>query len=326
MKRGPHGTSTLARASVLAALVLACGRTAESPLRVGINPWPGYELAYLAQEVGLLAQEQANVRLVEVGSLGDARRAYERDRLDGFFGTVVEVVLAAEHATHPPRIRLVCDYSSGADVVIAREAVHGPEGLAGLRVGVEPRSLGLYVLARALQTASLPLDAVQRVSLDQLEMSESLARGEVDAVVTYPPVSIELGARPDLHPIFDSAAIPGEVIDVLALSGPVLRDRRADVDAFVRAYALAAEWARARPAEAMAIMARREGITPEAFEAALRQGIVLVSAAEQRHFFRSDGPLVRALDETVRTLRATGDTTRAWRASDLLAGHEGNGP
>ena len=67
--------------TITALIVLAgCNKRSSEELRVGVNPWPGYEALYLAQHRGLFDREGIKVKLVDFQSLGDARRAFERGR------------------------------------------------------------------------------------------------------------------------------------------------------------------------------------------------------------------------------------------------------
>ena len=79
---------------VVAVLSLGVGCSPEKPttLRVGINPWPGYEFLYLAQEKGFYRDAGLDVRLVEFSSLADTRRAYERGQINAIGTTVIEVL------------------------------------------------------------------------------------------------------------------------------------------------------------------------------------------------------------------------------------------
>ena len=67
--------------SVLA--LSACSEAPSDPLRVGINPWPGYGPLFLAADKGFFAEEGIDVELVELTSLADVRRAFERGQIDG---------------------------------------------------------------------------------------------------------------------------------------------------------------------------------------------------------------------------------------------------
>ena len=79
----------------LALLALSLGscsteRAHPTPLRIGINAWPGYEFLYLAQEKGFFREAGVEVQLIEFNSLSDVRRSFERNQIDGFAGTMVE--------------------------------------------------------------------------------------------------------------------------------------------------------------------------------------------------------------------------------------------
>lgn len=60
-------------------------------LRVGINPAPGYELIFLAEEKGFFGEEGLEVRLVEFTCLADCRRAFDRGQVNVVGSTAVPV-------------------------------------------------------------------------------------------------------------------------------------------------------------------------------------------------------------------------------------------
>ncbi|MEY4582651.1 MAG: hypothetical protein RL701_7354 [Pseudomonadota bacterium] len=86
----------------------------QPPLRIGINPWPGYELLFLAQEKSYFRDAEVDVRLVEFNSPIDERYAYERGQLDAWAATLVEVIQAGDQSEPAPQIIQVIDYSKGA--------------------------------------------------------------------------------------------------------------------------------------------------------------------------------------------------------------------
>lgn len=272
-----------------AILLLACGSVAacssdgqrDAPLRIGLNVWPGYEFLYLASEKGFFREAGVEVRLIEFSSLSDARRSYERGQLDGLACTIAELVQAAQQSSRAPRAVLVADYSVGGDVLLAKEGIDSMSALRGKRIGLELGSVGVYMLARALESADMSIEDVEVVPMDQLSMGRAMVEGELDAVVTYPPASLKLQAQAPLKKLFSSAQIPGEVLDIVAVEGDVIDRRPAEVAALARAYFRAVEYAAQHPAEAYALMGAREGLSGEEFAAALADGIVLVPEAEQ---------------------------------------------
>src|SRR5947199_7424699 len=143
-------TNLLAISTILCAAWLAgCGRY-EMPLRIGINPRPGNEFLFLAQEKGFFAAQGVDVRLIEYSSLGDVRRAFDRGQLDGMTGTVVELLQSREGTRRAPRAFMATGVSNGADVIVARGEIASVAALAGKRVAAEGEAPGLFMLARAL--------------------------------------------------------------------------------------------------------------------------------------------------------------------------------
>ena len=291
-----------------AALAGTFGCTAEkpAPFRIGINAWPGYEFLYLAQEMGFYRKEGLEVRVVEFSSLSDARRAYERGQINVIAATVIEVLQIRDHSQRSLQIVQVIDFSSGADVILARPGLTNAAGLRGARIGVELASLGVYVLVRGLEQGGLGLADGKLVSMDQLSMEDAFRKGELDAVVTYPPTSIQLLRDTKANTVFSTADIPGEVVDVIAVEAELNTQRPGDVAKLLRAYHRAIAYARQNPAEAYRIMAEREGITPEEFHASLTDGIQLLSESDQADYFRPGGKLAAVIDASDRILRQSG--------------------
>ncbi len=267
----------------------ACVNAAVPELRIGINSWPGYEFLYLAQERGLFDTTVAHIRLLEFSSLSDTRRAFERGQLDGFAGTMIEVLQAREQSSWRRVVALVSDNSEGADVLIATAGGPDVRALRGRRVGVELNTLNVYLLSRALERVGSSLDEVTMVSVDLMGMADALARGRVDAVATYPPASMQAMQVPGAHVRFSSREIPGEVIDVIAVDSAMIPSRVAAVAELVRGFERARRYADRNPAEAYTVMAGREGVTPVEFAAALRDGIRIVSLEEQGPFLQTQG-------------------------------------
>lgn len=231
---------------------------------------------------------------------------------------MIEVLQVREHTPRSPQIVQVVDYSDGADMILARPGISSVAGLRGARVGVELASLGVYMLARALEQAGLSLADVEQVSMDRSTMQDSLARGNLDAVVTYPPTSVQLRRDGKAIASFSSADIPGEVIDVVAVERDVNEHRSRDTAALLRAYHRAVAYAARHPEEAEIIMAEREGISPAEFREALTRGIRLVSEADQAAYLQPGGRLSAVVDNSDRVLRQSGQISGPDRRSDVL--------
>lgn len=293
---------TLLGMTWLAALLSGCTPESSPPLRVGINSWPGYEFIYLAQEKGFYRDEEVEVRILEFSSLSDARRGYERGQLDVLGTTIVEVLQAEAHSGRVAKIVQAIDVSDGADVILGRPGLNSIADLRGARIGVELASVGTYVLARGLGLHGLGLQDVKPMPMDQLSMQEAFQKGELDAVVAYPPTSIKLQGASKANVLFSTKQIPGEVVDVIAVDSVVLQGRPEQVQKFLRAYQRAIRYAQQHELDAYQIMAAREGISVEEFASALRDGIRLLTPEMQAEIFREKGTMRQAVSHAARVL------------------------
>jgi NitT/TauT family transport system substrate-binding protein len=266
---------------------------APRPIRLGLNPWPGNELLFLARDRGLFAAHGLDLHLVEFTALSDELRAYLAGDVDGMACTQVEVALAGLCAQPgQPQTVAVIDESIGADVILARPGLGSVANLRGKRVAVEPASLNLFVLIRALEQQGLALDAVTPVVMGQEAMAVALARGEVDAAVSYPPFSPairDVGAVT----LFTSLQIPGEVVDVAAFA-PAVLERDPDFPRrFQAMWAEVVELVIRDQDHAIEALAQRQHLTVAAFRQSL-EGLRLIPGSEQRWLLMPDGQIERS--------------------------------
>lgn len=292
-------------AGALALALAGCAPEPADPIRIAVHPWPPFDLLYLAQEHGFFDDEDVPVQLVELSSLADARRAYERGQTDGMACGLAELIAARSASDRRPQAIVVTDLSDGADVVLVRSGIRDVEDLRGRRVAAEPASLGVYLLVRALETRGLTLEDVRPVFIDQTHMADAFAQGEIDAAVTYPPFAAAL-QRAGAEPVFSSRELPGEVIDVVALDAEVVAARPHHARAIARAFDAAMRFATEQPDAAHATMAAREGLDPSEFRAVLASGIRLVAGHEQAAYLGAGALLERTLPRFDAVLRRIG--------------------
>lgn len=301
------------RAAVsLAALALAgCGRLAERPLRLGLTDWPAYEYFYLAETLGLARARGLQLQVRQHSSLEDQRFSFERGDVEAIAVTVSDALAICQQV--PPRcpeLVLVLDESRGADQLIARRPLSAPADLAGHRVGLEHSLLGEYLLQRSLETAGLGLGDVQLAYGGPRALLDQLRNGQLAAVVTYPPHSESLQQDPRFRPLFSSRQLPREVVDVLAVSPELVRQRPDQVGALVATWWAARSQAARDPEAADALMARRQGVSVAAFRGS-EQAVHYVPAGDQGRWLAPGGWLESAVTRQAERLRASGRLDRA---------------
>jgi len=255
---------------LLLTCLAGCENAANSPqVRIATNPWPGYELLFVADRQGYFEEEGLNIKLLQLASLVDVQRTFNQGRADGMASTVIEAIIVAALNNQKVKIALIPDYSFGGDVIISRKEVKAVKDLKGKKIGVEAGSLGVVILEKALKKNALTIDDVSYVNLEQLKMKQMLESKMIDASVTYPPFATEILRDENYHTVFTTRDIPGQIIDVITVREEVIEADPEWVNKFHRAWGKALDYLESNPEQALGMMADREGISVDEFKAAL---------------------------------------------------------
>lgn len=268
-------------------LLFSCSDPQKKPIKIAINPWPGYEFLYLAQRLDLYKKANLQVEIIQVSTLADGQRAYLNGLVDGFASTLVEAVQVEALGAPPLEIVLLADYSNGGDVILANKTFTSINDLKGATIGCEVNSLGLYFLARALEKYNLSISDVSIKNVEQSQGLDALNSKEIDAFISYPPYSLKVLADPQYQQIFSSAAIPTDILDVVSISKAVLianPDLKAKLQ---HVWTLALDYHKQHPDKANQIMAQREGITVEEFKDTLND-LKTLDISEQRAIVKTN--------------------------------------
>lgn len=292
-------------ALLLSLILLGCTPVKEPKVKIAINPWPGYEFLYLAEQKGIFSQVNLNIELIQTSTLSDAQRAYLNGYVDGFTSTLIEVVQVEPLGGKPVKLVLLPDYSNGGDVIISDKTISGVQQLKGKKIGCEVSSLGIYVLQRALMKQNLTIADVTVINIEQANGQIALTNGDIDAYVTYPPYSVEALRNPKYHQIFSTKEIPNEVLDTVAVSAKKVQDIPNFIKKLQQAWQLALTYHQKYPEEANAIMAKREQIKVEEFSAVLSD-LKVLNSKEQQEIFAKPEQLLMLASSVCNTLIAVG--------------------
>ena len=277
------------------ALALGLSARRPRPLMVAISSWPGYEYLYLAEQQDLARRFRIDLRIEQFSSLEDQRRAYNNGDVDVIATTVPEAIaICQESPRRCPLLVLVLDESLGADRLIARREIQRPEQLLGRRVGLEASVLGQYLLLSSFGDQPVNLERMTLIYDGPEALVRSLQAGKLDAIVTYAPHDLPLRDDPRFQELFSSAALPGQVVDVLAVDPEFARRHPDAVRALVRTWWAAHEEVRQRPGPSVALMASRQRMTPEQFRRT-EEGLRYPGPEQQRRLLAADGPLARSM-------------------------------
>jgi len=282
----------------------SCSKTPPAALRIGINAWPGYEYLTLANQLGYYKDEGLEVKLIPFQTLADGRRAFEKGHIDIMAGTLMELYSAREVTGINPVVFLVADFSNGGDMLLAHKDIVNVAGLKGKKLGLEAGSVDVLTAASALASAQLSFNDVTLVSLPQPNNVKALLAGEIDAAQTYPPFATEALANPNIIRLFDTSQTPGDIIDVLFAHQSILTSREGDLAKVARAFERAIQYQNTHYEDAIARMAKREGLTSAEFIDAL-SGLEIISQQEQATYLQQ-GKLLELLKTTHTALTSIG--------------------
>lgn len=271
-----------ALACVMPLQLVGCADTV-GPLRVAAQFWPGYESLFLARELGIL--EDSSVRLIEMPSSAEGVKALIARSVDAVAMTLDEM-LSARAAGLPLQAVLVFDVSNGADAVLSIPAIRTLKDMAGRKVGVDASSVGALMLDAALRAAGLAPGDVKRVQIATNRQVEAFRSGEVEVLLTGEPMAGQL-EREGAHRLFDSSAIPGLIVDVLAV-GPATAQRHGrELRLVVAAHFAALAHMQRSPEDAARRMAPRLSVAASQVMSAFK-GIELPDLEKNR--FWLEGP------------------------------------
>lgn len=265
-------------AVLLLALLAACYKHPSHPLVFGANVWPGYEPVYLARDLDYYDPDK--VHLAEYTNASEVIRAFRNDLLQAAAVTLDEALLLQQDIPDL-RIILVFDYSNGADVVLSQSEIRTLQQLKGRRIGVENTALGAYFLSLALGSAGMIPEQVNIVPMLVDEHKAAFHAREVDAVVTFEPIRTHLLQHDHANILFDSARVPGQIMDVLVTRKEYMERYPDELRMLVQGWTRAIDYMRTDPGQAMRSMAAREGLSAAEFQAALT-GINLTDLAQNR--------------------------------------------
>jgi NitT/TauT family transport system substrate-binding protein len=235
------------------------------PIKLGFSTWPGWLPWQVTEEMGFFEAAGVEVELVWFEGYLDSINAFAAGQLDGNSQTLSDTLLSVA-AGSDQRIVLTNDNSTGNDQIIVDAGIGSIPDLAGKEIGVEAGVVDHFLLALGLEREGLTLADVTIVNLETGAAASAFAAGQMDAVGVFAPFTTVALGRADSKTLFTSADFPGAIPDHLAVSGALVESRPEAVQRIINAWYMTLDYIRDNPAEAVAIMAERAGVSVEEYE------------------------------------------------------------
>lgn len=281
-----------------AGVAVAGCRSPQLPIRIGANPWPGYEPLHLAAQLRYYGDYP--IKVIDRASSTEVSRSFRNGEIEVAALTLDETYFLLESGISI-QIFLVTDFSNGGDVLLAQSSVRSVQDLKGKRIGAEITALGAYMLTRSLESVGLSYQDVSVVPLALGEHEAAFRNRVVDAIVTFDPVRsvlLEQGAKL----LFDSSKIPGEIVDVLVARQETIEQAADGLRAVLQGWFRSLDYLQKSPQTAIAQMAARQGLSADRFLKSL-QGIEIPDLVMNRRLLSpSQSPLLVAARKLERVM------------------------
>lgn len=281
---------------VFVAFLTSCGSQPpvvnRKPLKVEFAFWWGDFTLLVAQEKGLFEKYGVMVEPVYYESFPKAPADLAAGKIDAGLFSIGDVLIAAEHTD----VKVVAAYDDGGlNTVVAIPEITSVADLQGRQIGVKIGSPYEIFVREMLHTAGLDTSDVVLVNLSAEEIPTALP-DRVQAGFVWEPYTTELLER-GYHVLFSSDQISSLYPDLITFRAAVVKERPADVRAFLQAWFEAVEYRRAHPDETREIAAKYLGMPPGEIQAD-DQLHIMTHADNQMMFQKSPSDASRSIYAT----------------------------
>jgi len=233
---------------------------APGKITIGFSAWPGWFPWQVAQEKGLFAKNGVDVELKYFDSYTDSLNALSTGNLTANSQTLNDTLSSVSGGARQT-IVLVNDNSTGNDQIIARDGITSIADLKGRKVAAEQGTVDHYLLLLALKKAGLSARDIQLTPLATDAAAAAFAAGKVDAVGVFAPFTTTALGLKGSRALTTSKDFPGAIPDHLVFGSDFVKSHGDRVQAIVKTWFDTLAWIKANPTEAVAIMARRGGVS-----------------------------------------------------------------
>jgi NitT/TauT family transport system substrate-binding protein len=164
-----------------------------------------------------------SVEIVQINDYVESINQYTAGEYDGCSMTNMDALSIPAGGGVDTTALIVGDYSNGNDGIVLKDKAALAD-IKGQKVNLVELSVSHYLLARALESAGLTEKDITVVNTSDADLVAAFATPDVTATVTWNPLLAEVAAAPKAKLVFDSAAIPGEIIDIMMVNTQVLKD------------------------------------------------------------------------------------------------------
>lgn len=212
-------------ALLLSSLLLSTTAQAQDSFKVCWSIYAGWMPWAYGAESGIVKKwadkYDINIEVVQINDYIESINQYTVGEFDACTMTNMDALTIPAAGGVDSTALIVGDFSNGNDGIVLK----GESELAaieGQNVNLVELSVSHYLLARALDSVGLSEADVQVVNTSDADMVAIYGTDDVTSVATWNPLLSEISQQPSSTVVFNSAQIPGEIIDLLVINTDTL--------------------------------------------------------------------------------------------------------
>ena len=212
-------------ALLLSSLLLSTTAQAQDSFKVCWSIYAGWMPWAYGAESGIVKKwadkYDINIEIVQINDYIESINQYTVGEFDACTMTNMDALTIPAAGGVDSTALIVGDFSNGNDGIVLK----GESELAaieGQNVNLVELSVSHYLLARALDSVGLSEADVQVVNTSDADMVAIYGTDDVTSVATWNPLLSEISQQPSSTVVFNSAQIPGEIIDLLVINTDTL--------------------------------------------------------------------------------------------------------
>lgn len=204
----------------------AAPAAATTEYKIGWTIYAGWMPWAYAQQAGIVKKWAdkygLKIELVQINDYVESLNQFSAGKLVGVTATNMDALTVPAAAGKDTTVLMIGDYSNGNDGLVLKNGASLAQ-LKGRSVNLVELSVSHYLLARALEKAGLKMSDVKTINTSDADIVAAFAAPETQALVTWNPQLSEVKKAPGATEVFNSAMIPGEILDGLMVSTEALK-------------------------------------------------------------------------------------------------------
>jgi NitT/TauT family transport system substrate-binding protein len=244
--------------TMLVSLSLISSQGLAYTLKLAHSTWVGYGPFYIARDKGYFKEEGIDVKLIIMENTSLKMGALMAGKIDAVASTADEFPIYMKPGKLLHYI-LAVDNSKGGDGIVSNKDIKSVADLKGKKVACEEGSVSQFFLNALLREIGLTQQDVNMINMTATDAGVAFVAKRVDAAVTWEPHLSKGASKEHGHVLIDSSKRPGLIVDVVAVRADSMKNREAELKAFVRAWERALKFLDENPNDAHKIMAKGVG-------------------------------------------------------------------